>query len=194
MDASLKRIEKSLARIGERQQELCDRVAGLERQVAALGAKGGASRDEVIQFLDQFRAGEALGEASLGAWIAVSTTEFLRGGLRTVQTREGSHARLLAERIKELGGSPSYEVPEAIHTQVMEGAGDAKRTDAVKVQEFVQRFPDIDEALRPIHELADRLDHDQETQFLLRTIAQDERSTLEFFRDACALLGGASEG
>ncbi len=72
----------------------------------------------------------------------------------------------------------------------MEGSGDAERSDAEKVKEFVDRFPDIDKALRPIHEIADRLDDDQETQFLLRTITQDERSTLEFFQDACKLLAG----
>jgi hypothetical protein len=187
---SLKRVEKAMERLGDRQDEICDRIASLERSVAALGTSRGASRDEVIQFLDQFRAGEALGEASLGAWIAVSQTPCLRGGLRTVQTREGSHARLLEERIKELGGSPSHEVPEKIYREVMEGAGDAERSDAEKVKEFVDRFPDIDKALRPIHELADRLDDDQETQFLLRTIAQDERSTLEFLQDACKMLAG----
>jgi hypothetical protein len=36
--------------------------------------------------------------------------------------------------------------------------------------------------------MADRLDDDPETQSLLRTIAQDERSTLEFFQQACQLL------
>ena len=187
-DVSLKRIEKAIEKLGDRQEEICDRIASLERCVAAQGQSGGASRDEVILFLDQFRAGEALGEASLGAWIAVCQTDCLRGGLRTVQTREGSHARLLEERIKELGGSPKHEIPEAVYQQVMEGAGSAERADAVKVKEFVERFPDIDEALRPIHELADRLDDDQETQFLLRSIAQDERSTLEFLQDACKLL------
>jgi hypothetical protein len=187
-DASWKRIEKAIERFGDRQEEICDRIASLERSVAALGQSGGASRDEVISFLDQFRAGEALGEASLGAWIAVCQTDCLRGGLRTVQTREGSHARLLEERIKELGGSPKHEIPEAIYQQVMEGAGSAERTDVEKVKEFVERFPDIDEALRPIHQLADRLDDDQETQFLLRSIAQDERATLELLQDACKLL------
>ncbi len=187
-DVALKRIEKAIDRLGDRQDEICDRIASLERSVAALGTTSGASKDEVIRFLDQFRAGEALGETSLGAWIEVCKTDCLRGGLRTVQTREGSHARLLAERIKELGGTPSYEVPEATYQKVMEGSGSSERSDVEKLQEFVSQFPDIDKALRPIHELADRLDDDQETQFLLRTIAQDERSTLEFFADACKLL------
>jgi len=100
------------------------------------------------------------------------------------------HARLLEARMKELGATPSFEIPEAIYERTMEGAGDEDKSDPEKVLEFVQRFPDIDAALRPIFEMADKLDDDPETQFLLRTIAQDERSTLEFFHDACKLLNG----
>ena len=51
-------------------------------------------------------------------------------------------------------------------------------------------FGDADKALQPIFELANRLDDDPETQSLLRTIAQDERSTLEWFGEACQLLNG----
>jgi hypothetical protein len=189
-DAALKRIEKAVQRLAAQQNEICERIAGIEMRVAGLGEAAGPSRDEVISFLDQFRAGEALGEASLGAWIEVCTTPCLRGGLRTVQTREGSHARLLAQRIKELGGSPSHEVPDAIHETTMRDAGSTEKSDGEKLKAFVERFPDIDGALAPIHALADGLGDDQETAFLLRTIAQDERSSLEFFQEACALLDG----
>lgn len=189
MSDSLKKIEKAVEKLAKTQQEICEKLDGLEQRVAGLSSKA-AGREEVIGFLDQFRAGESLGEASLGAWIAVSDTPCLRGGLRTVQLREGMHARLLEERIKELGGSPQAEVPEAVHDAQMESAGSTEKTDAQKVKEFVALFPDIDAALKPIHDLADRLDDDQETQSLLRTIAQDERSTLEFLCEACQLLNG----
>jgi hypothetical protein len=187
-DKTLARIEKSLAKLAETQEALCAEVAALREQVT--GKTEGARREEVLRFLDQFRAGEALGEASLGAWIAVSDLECVKGGLRVVQQREGFHARLLAERIKELGGSPSYEIPDAVYAATMKDAGNADKPDAQKVLEFVKRFPDPDAALRPIHALADRLDDDPETQSLLRTIAQDECSTLTFFADACRQLNG----
>ncbi len=190
-DTSLKRIEKAIEKLGEQQQEICSRIAGLEECVAGLSGAKTASRDEVIKFLDQFRAGEALGETSLGAWIAVSDTACLRGGLRTVQVREGMHARLLEQRIKELGGTCSAEVPEAIYNAAMEQSGSREKSDAEKVKEFVARFPDCDAALKPIYDLADRLDEDPETQSLLRTIAQDERSTLEFLSEACQLLNAS---
>ena len=188
-DSTLKRIEKTLSRLDRRQEEIADRLARLERQLASTSPA--ASTEEVIRFLDQFRAGEALGDASLGAWIAVCSTDCLRGGLRTVQMREGFHAKLLEERIKELGGTPSFEVPQAVQESVMQGTASTDKSDAEKVKEFVSRFPDVDAALAPIHNLADRLDADPETQSLLRTIAQDERSTLEFLHDACRQLNPA---
>ena len=189
-DASLKKIEKAIAKLADQQNQLCDQIASLETRLeASLAADPNtASAEETLQFLDQFRAGEALGEASLGAWAAVCSTPCLKGGLRTIQAREGSHARLLEQRIKELGSSPQFEVPDAIYSATMEGAASTERSDAEKVLDFVQRFPDCDAALKPIYDLADRLDHDQETQSLLRTIAQDERSTLEWLAETCAVL------
>jgi hypothetical protein len=184
---ALSKLEKSLERLAKRQDEISRRIGRLESQLGP-GPAVAATSAETIAFLDAFRAGEALGEASLGAWIAVSDTPCLRGGLRTVQCREGMHARLLEARIKELGGSPVAEVSEAIHDATMKGAASTEKSDAEKLLDFTRRFPDIDEALRPIAEIAARLDHDQETQALLRTIMQDERSTLEFIAEACTLL------
>jgi hypothetical protein len=194
-EKSLSRIERSLGNLSEVQAKICARLEELEAGLRRLeGRRSGSSkygepgRDEVIRFLDGFRAAEALGEASTGAWIAVSTTGCVRGGLRVVQMREGMHARLLEQRIKELGGSPAHEVPLEVQEQVMREAGDADKPDAQKVLGFVQRFPDPQAALQPIHEMADRLEHDPETQSLLRTIAQDECATLEFFKNVCSTL------
>ncbi len=186
--AALTRIEKTLGQICEQQQQICSRLEQLE-SLAATG-KSRMSEKDLIAFLDQFRAGEALGEASLGAWIEVSDTACVRGGLRTIAQREGMHARLLEARMKELGASPSFEIPEAVYEKAMSGAADATKTDAAKVAEFIERFPDVDAAIQPILDIADKLDHDQETQSLLRTIAQDERSTLCFLQEACQQLNG----
>jgi hypothetical protein len=138
-------------------------------------------RARVIAFLDQFRAGEALGELSLGAWIAVCKDSELRGALRTVQMRESSHARLLGERIKELGGAPQFEIPGQVYHRVMTHSASIEIGDAEKVRAFVARFPDPTRALAPIRAVADHLDDDPETQSLLRAIAQDEHATLELF-------------
>jgi hypothetical protein len=178
-DASLQRIEAALAKLAEEQSELGKRLARLEsREPRALES---SPRERVIAFLDQFRAGEALSELSLGAWIAVCKDSELRGALRTVQTREGSHARLLGERIKELGGAPCYEIPEPTYTQVMTGSASLEVDDDEKVRAFVARNSDPVLALASVHAMADRLDDDPETQSLLRAIAQDELATLELF-------------
>ena len=186
-DDPLHRLEARLAELAERQRRLEQRFARLEDGGDAR-LRTGSHRERVIHFLDQFRAGEALGEASLGAWIAVCTDRALRGGLRTVQAREASHARLLAERIKELGGAPSFEIADATWTQVMDASSSTERSDAQKVAAFVARFPDAARALAPIHAVADHLDDDPETRALLLSIARDERETLELFYEAAQRL------
>jgi DNA-binding ferritin-like protein len=185
----LEKIHKHLEKIGKRQDEICERLGQLERS-GTLAAGDELSHDDLVTFLDQFRAGEALGEASLGAWIEVADLPCVKGGLRTVQQREGMHARLLEARLKELGATPCFEIPEAIYQRTMQDAGNPDKPDAEKVADFVKQFPDIDAALKPIYDIIAKLDHDQETQFMLQTIAQDERSTLEFLQEACQLLNG----
>jgi hypothetical protein len=138
-------------------------------------------RQRVIAFLDRFRAGEALSERALGAWIAVCKDSELRGVLRAVQAREASHARLLGERIKDLGGASCYEVPEPTYIGTMRGSASLELDDAEKVRAFVARNSDPAVALAQVHAMADRLDGDPETQALLRAIAQDELATLELF-------------
>ena len=192
----LEKIEKKLDKIVKRQEEIHARLDRLEASEAQAPADAGVGQADLISFLDQFRAGEALGEASTGAWIDVSDLPCVRGGLRTIQQREGMHARLLEARIKELGGSPAFDLPERIYEQTMQDAGDAEKGDARKVADFVARFPDADAAVAPIHDMIERIQGDDETRFLLQTIAQDERATIEFFVEAAELLGvgeGADE-
>ena len=181
-DAASDRIEKLLEKLAAQQTELSLRLSRLEAEGDdVVDSERRRTRDRVIAFLDEFRAGEALGERSLEAWIAVCTDPRLRGALRTVALREASHAKLLGERIRELGGAPRYEVPEATYAQVLEHSASTERTDRAKVRDFVRRFPEADMALAPILEVAAELDEDPETQSLLRSIAQDERATLELF-------------
>jgi len=190
----LTRLEGTLAQLQRQQEAMCAELVGMRERIDALGdraalAEGSSpARDELIQFLDQFRAGEALGETSTRAWIEVSDVPCVKGGLRVVAEREGMHARLLADCIRAHGATPRYELPEAVCDQALKRVSDRSRGDAAKVLEFVNTFGDTEKALAPIYAMADRLDGDPETQSLLRTIAQDERSTLEFFQQACQLL------
>lgn len=186
-DTVLKRIEKGINQLAAQQEAICERLEALEGRVSkAVG--GAAAKEEVIQLLDGFRAGEALGAASIGAWIEVCTTDCVRGALRTIAQREAMHARLLEERLRELGAEPSFEFPAADVELAMKGLGSTEQSDAQKLLEFAQKYPDADTLLQPICDVADRLDHDQETQWLLRSIVQDERSTLALVHEACAIL------
>ncbi len=185
-DSSVKKIEKAVDRLVRRQDEICARLERLEER---LESAGGPTRSEVIRFLDRFAAAETFGEELLGAWIAACGTECLKGGLRTIQMREGSHARLLRERVKELGGTCDHELPEKTREVAMQTIGGTDMTDPQKLQSFLAQFPDVDAALRELNEFAARLGNDPETQSLLQTIEQDERSTLVWLTRACQQLG-----
>ena len=62
--------------------------------------------------------------------------------------------------------------------------------DAEKIAQLVGEFGDGEAALKPLVDFTDRLNDDPETQFLMRTILQDERSSVQFLNDACKLLNG----
>ncbi len=183
-DKQLKKIEKALSKILEAQESLSARVRALE---APGETPEEPTEDEsVMAFLDQFRAGEALGEAFFGAWIAVCEDDGLRGGLRTIQQREGMHARLLEERLKALGCTPEAEIPVATFDAAMAQASSTEKDDAEKLLAFTSQFPDADAALAPIAETIEKLRADHETRGLLETICQDERATLEWLGARCA--------
>ncbi len=190
----LLRLEETLAHVVRQQEAICAELVGMRERVDTLAeqrkapATGAPTRGELLRFLDRFRAGEALGETTTKAWIEVSDVACVKGGLHVVAQREGMHARLLDACIRAHGGTPRYELPEAVRVKAMKRVESRERGDAAKVLEFVQQAGETEKALEPIYQMADRLDDDPETQALLRTIAQDERSTLEFFQQACELL------
>lgn len=190
----LLRLEETLTQVVRQQEAICAELVGMRERVDLLTepksapGNGAPTRAELLRFLDRFRAGESLGKATAKAWIEVSDVACVKGGLRVVAQREGMHARLLTDCIRAHGGTPSYELPEAMRLEAMKRVSDPARGDAAKVLEFVQQVGETEKALEPIYQMADRLDGDPETQSLLRTIAQDERSTLEFFQQACKLL------
>jgi len=180
---TLERIEKA---IGSLAAEVACLREGLE---AMRGGAGPMTAREILSFLDGYRAGEALGEAAFGGWVAACRDECLRGGLRVAQLREGSHARLLEARLKELGGSPRAELPESAQELFYDVLVSTEKTDAEKLQCFFAQV-DVDSLLRQLSEKADRMGRDLETQSLVRAIIEDERATLTFLRTACEQLAG----
>jgi len=186
---SLKKPDDALLRIEQTLEALCVEVAAIRQRIEALdGVNGAMKTSEIIAFLDQYRAAEALAAAGFGAWVAQCDTPCLRGGLRMVQLREAAHARLFEERIKELGGSPQAELPQETEDFLLGVLGDGKQTDAQKLRTFMSRAGDP-KVIEQLEAQAARMDHDQETQSLLRAVIEDERASLALLRQACELLG-----
>jgi hypothetical protein len=178
--------EKAMARVEALIREVCAEVGALRQRVEALeaGARP-CSREEIIGFLDQFRAGEALGAELFGGWAAATRDESLRGGLRVIQLREAGHSRLLEERLKELGGSPQFRYPgDAIPHELYVSRD---KPDAEKLREFLERVPP-EKVLADLDRNIARLCADPETQALVGAIARDERATLELLQRECERL------
>ncbi len=185
-----KETANALARIEKAVEGLCAEVGAIRQRLEALdGGRGPMTTAEIIEFLDGYRVAEATAATGFGGWIAASDTECLRGGLRVVQLREASHAKLFEERIKELGGSPKAEASEELEAFLLGTLGDSDKSDPEKLQAFAAKAGDP-KVLEQLEGYAARMDADQETQFLLRAVIQDERSSLECLNQACELLCG----
>jgi hypothetical protein len=65
-----------------------------------------SGRDTILEGLNVFRALESWGAALYAAWAESEGDPHLRAGHLIIAEREANHARLLAERIRALGGEP----------------------------------------------------------------------------------------
>jgi hypothetical protein len=142
-----------------------------------------AARRELAATLDAYRAAEDSGAETIAAWAELCEDPALAGGLRVIAAREAAHAAVLEQRVRELGREPSAQVPAWLEsyneTLLAAGASDADRLAAV-----VLRFPDVEAALRPLHERIEAIEGDVLTRELLRAIAQDEEATLRWMHAA----------
>ncbi|MFI5364229.1 MAG: hypothetical protein ACHQ4J_01270 [Candidatus Binatia bacterium] len=78
-------------------------------------------RTEILEGLNVFRALEAWGATLYAAWAADEADARLRAGHLIIAEREANHARLLAERIRALGGAPGLAcVDEVLAEQLAE--------------------------------------------------------------------------
>ena len=79
------------------------------------------TRDEVLEGLNVFRALESWGAALYAAWAEHEPDPVLRAGHLIIAEREANHARLLAERVRALGGQPGPAcVDEVLAEQLTE--------------------------------------------------------------------------
>ena len=187
-------------RRGELDDEaLLERLARLEsREDADSGpnsdthedADTAAARTPLAARLDEYRAAEASGAATLETWAGLSSDPALVGGLRTAAAREAKHASLLERRVRELGGSSSARIPRWL-ADFNARITDPAATDLERLRLIVERFPDVDSASQRVLEMADAIVGDELTRELLRAICVDELATLEWAHEAYCVRAGA---
>jgi hypothetical protein len=164
----------------------------LLEQMAAVEAEqgdGGQARlgrdGSLIEMLDGYRAAEASGAETLLAWAELTGDLALEGALRAIAAREASHAALLEQRIRELGGTPLARIPDWL-ARYNAALTDPDADDVEKLGAIVGQFPDVDEALVPLQRTIEGIVDDELTREMLRTICADELATLEWAHEAYA--------
>jgi hypothetical protein len=85
-----------------------------------------SARAEILEGLNVFRALEAWGATLYAAWVADESDARLRAGHLIIAEREANHARLLAERIRALGGEPGPACVDAILVEQLAELKDLK--------------------------------------------------------------------
>jgi rubrerythrin len=158
----------------------------------AFGKTYKSEREAIVSFLDKGRAAEANGALTFGNWAKVCTTDCIRSGLRMLAEREGYHARIFEDRLRELGAEPRAEA-SAQSVKVRDCASDPKMTDSAKLLEFDGLLGNPEELIRPIFDFADRIKEDMETKEALKLFAEDELSSAKWLKYACEALNAPAE-
>ena len=151
----------------------------------------GSEREMIMQLLDEFRCRENFAGEFFNRWIAVSDQECARGGLRVVQQREAYHAEVLEARLRELGGIPQCTISAERREKDLALYASAERTDAEKLLALTSRITDPAQTLKYITDVIDQIQEDQQSKELLRSLVQDEMSSITWLKEACALLNPA---
>jgi hypothetical protein len=141
----------------------------------------------VLYVLDEYRCIEGFAAQYLRSWKDVAREDCVRGGLRTVCGREQLHADLLEARLRELGGTPQYKVPEA-RLADLDYYGSTDRNDAEKLGSIASRLQDPDKILAFLTHAIDQIEQDADTRELLLTIRDDERATIKWVLESWAVL------
>jgi hypothetical protein len=143
---------------------------------------GPEGRARLRAFLDALRAARAAGADVFQAWVTACGLDGLRGGLRTIAAREAVHARLLAERLRDLGEESRSAVAPSVLADALAVYGAREIPDARKLERLLARYPDDGDVAQPIFDVADRLRADLETREMLRLIAAGDAASIAWLR------------
>ncbi len=140
-------------------------------------------RDMLIALLDNFRAGEAFGAELLQAWVRVCQLPSLRGGLRTVVERESWHARVLAQRLQELGSPGEAQIPAELRQTTLRRLGAADISDVDKLREIAGFVTGPSDPVAELRHAILQIEEDQESRAMLLTMLEDEEASVRWFRE-----------
>jgi hypothetical protein len=174
--------------------------ANFERQLAELegsapdgkgfeadGKTYPSEKDAIIAFVDELRANEYCASLAFPKWVAACKTDCLRSGLAMIAEREGYHARIFEQRLKELGAQPrAVESPRVAELHNYFGATNV--SDGDKLLRVAGLVKDPTEAIRFITDFADRIKTDLQSKEMLKLFAQDELSSGSWLVASCAAI------
>lgn len=160
------------------------------RSYAYNGQCHATERAMIMNLLDEFRCAENFAAEYLNCWIAVSDQECVKGGLRVVQQRENYHAQILEARLRELGAIPQCTVPEERRDKELAFYASREQKDAQKLLSIVGRVKDPASVLKPITDVIAQIQEDQQSKELLRSLVDDEMSSVKWLTEACQALNG----
>jgi bacterioferritin (cytochrome b1) len=155
------------------------------------GQSHATEREMVMHLLDEFRCGENFAAEYLNRWIEASDLDCVKGGLRVVQQREAYHAQLLEARLRELGGIPQCTVSTERREKELPFYASTEMTDVQKLQSIAARLKDPVAVLKPITDVIDQIQEDQQSKELLGQLVADEMSSVKWLLGACETLSAA---
>ncbi len=152
------------------------------------------ARAEILEGLNVFRALEAWGATLYAAWAADEPDARLRAGHLIIAEREANHARLLAERIRALGGEPGPACVDGILAEQLAEMKDLKgfviQLDALKriTERDKQRMAGCQQALDRGVEAAKATD--PATHHFWAQLYGEERVSGEWYRHTYSEMSG----
>jgi len=157
----------------------------------AIGKMYPSERAAVVSYLDRVRAGETMGAVAFNKWLEACKTECIRSGLRMIAEREAYHVRVMEARLRDLGVQPSATASEDTQ-KFVEFVGNPDIPDNKKLLKLTTSY-DSEELWRPVREFVEQIKDDLESRELIRLYVEDETSSGNWLRLACAALNPAAE-
>lgn len=186
----LKAYRKGLISDALFEEQMRELGNGNSRQDYTYNGKTHATeREMIMHVLDEFRCGENFAAEYLAKWVDASDQECVKGGLRVVQQREAYHAQILEARLRELGGIPQCSVPQERRDKEVPFYSSTELKDAQKLMSVASRLGNDPAALlKPLTDAIAQIQDDQQSKELLRSLVDDEMSSVKWLMEACQTL------